>query len=502
MSQSQTGSDFVRMPSWTGAGAEINSRESFSSTIGSLVPITTSQKVWKPPELHHEISRSTAPSDILPKSSQPTSNSKIIHRSENWYELFYDLIFVAAAIQIGAIIKEDITFDNLVQSSLLFLMLRLTWDQVILYQNRFDTTDLLHVGFYLLQALATFIMTLHLAILSHDDHHWSSYDNVSSFSIAACVARGANVIMYVHVYHFIEEYRVGFRQYIVLLIITQAISAALFFVTSFANKFYEFQVYELLWFLVFVVERPVTSIGTIFIQRRNKKTGRMPHHLQHMIHRQGTFVLLISGEAIIQLVQTSAGFTAYDYVRGCLGFTIIYNVGILYYRQQEKCLDDTNIKDKPIGYAWEGIHVFLSLSILYFAVGVKLVYSEVSSGSRNLAEENLMTISASISLVFIFTLRMMHNGLHLDRKARLLTYIIRFVVSFFCAFIPLCTSNSSATIVILCVFTSFLVIQVRRPTDIFSFSSDWHTEGHICHQRCGGDASCRGFGTRQASGRS
>ena len=58
------------------------------------------------------------------------------HRSETWYELFYDLVFVAAAIQLGKVIKYDHRPLGLIKASLLFLMLRSTWDHLTLYQNR------------------------------------------------------------------------------------------------------------------------------------------------------------------------------------------------------------------------------------------------------------------------------------------------------------------------------------------------------------------------------
>jgi low temperature requirement protein LtrA len=58
------------------------------------------------------------------------------HRSETWYELFYDLVFVAAALQLGKVIKYDHRPLGLVKASLLFLMLRSTWDHLTMYQNR------------------------------------------------------------------------------------------------------------------------------------------------------------------------------------------------------------------------------------------------------------------------------------------------------------------------------------------------------------------------------
>lgn len=59
------------------------------------------------------------------------------HRAETWYELFYDLVFVAAALQLGMIIKYDHRLVGIVKAAILFLMLRSTWDHLTAYQNRY-----------------------------------------------------------------------------------------------------------------------------------------------------------------------------------------------------------------------------------------------------------------------------------------------------------------------------------------------------------------------------
>lgn len=66
------------------------------------------------------------------------------HRNETWYELFYDLVFVAGAIQIGNFMKYDISIWGLFKSGIIFAVLRSTWDQLMFYQNKFDTKGTFH----------------------------------------------------------------------------------------------------------------------------------------------------------------------------------------------------------------------------------------------------------------------------------------------------------------------------------------------------------------------
>ena len=42
------------------------------------------------------------------------------------------------------------------------------------------------------------------------------------------------------------------------------------------------------------------------------------------------------GEAVIQLVQAEGAYDVYSYVRAILGFGIVFNVGSVYYEQQQR----------------------------------------------------------------------------------------------------------------------------------------------------------------------
>lgn len=44
----------------------------------------------------------------------------------------------------------------------------------------------------------------------------------------------------------------------------------------------------------------------------------------------------LSGEAVIQLVQAQGNYDAFSYVRAVLGFAIVFNVGNVYYEQQQR----------------------------------------------------------------------------------------------------------------------------------------------------------------------
>ncbi len=100
--------------------------------MGPSVDTHTSKKIWQAPALH----RDTLPSrsELAFHSTKDVEYRHAVHRTEAWYELFYDLIFVATAIQIGEITHYDISLHGIFQSGLLFAVMRATWDQLMFYQ--------------------------------------------------------------------------------------------------------------------------------------------------------------------------------------------------------------------------------------------------------------------------------------------------------------------------------------------------------------------------------
>jgi len=149
-----------------------------------------------------------------------------------------------------------------------------------------------------------------------------------------------------------------------------------------------------------------------------------------------------------------------------MGFAIIFNVGDVYYQQQVVGrLTFLGTNAHPPTTLWTALHLVLSIAMLFFAVGVKVVYAnDCESKDRLLKEEFLMCVSASVSLMVIFFLRMTHKGIwYKGKRVRGYSYAYRFTLSLLCSFIPYFTQNATASIGMLFAFTTCLVTQ-----DLFS----------------------------------
>lgn len=109
---------------------------------------------------------------------------------------------------------------------------------------------------------------------------------------------------------------------------------------------------------------------------------------------------------------------------------------------------------------WSNLHMLLSLLMLFFAVGIKLLFTR-SEGDRSYTEECFLCASASGALGIIFLLRMMHKGIrYKGKRIRRAAYVFRFGASALCGFIPMWSSRGSITVLLLFIVTSLIVLQV------------------------------------------
>jgi low temperature requirement protein LtrA len=150
-----------------------------------------------------------------------------------------------------------------------------------------------------------------------------------------------------------------------------------------------------------------------------------------------------------------------DYARGLMGFAVVFNVGDIYYQQQllerEVIMDYTR---RSPSYIWISLHLLLSLAILFFAAGIKLVYDE-KSGARRREEEFLMCGCAATSLAIIYLLRFQYKGIWTNGSGfRFASYLFRFGMAGACAVIPVVTDSALVTVGLLLAITMLLIVQV------------------------------------------
>ena len=68
----------------------------------------------------------------------------VAHKSAGWLELFYDLIFVAAFIQLGNGLSSTVSMESVVSFASAFTALWISWSGFTYFMNRFTVDDFVH----------------------------------------------------------------------------------------------------------------------------------------------------------------------------------------------------------------------------------------------------------------------------------------------------------------------------------------------------------------------
>ena len=85
------------------------------------------------------------------------------HPHTNWGDLFFDLIYVAAAFQLGALLKESVSLKGVAYFLVLFMTLAHAWQCKLNYDARIDVDDLVHKLLDVVEALLVATMALHIS---------------------------------------------------------------------------------------------------------------------------------------------------------------------------------------------------------------------------------------------------------------------------------------------------------------------------------------------------
>ena len=263
--------------------AAIRSTRSVPSFLHSTFNrVQIKKEIWQLPSLHRDISSPysvppTGPESLTVVAAAPEVHSKYeVHREETFYELFYDLIFVAAAIQIGHVIQSDITTISLLESGLLFFVTRATWSQLMAYQNRLHNSDIVHYILYLLQAICAFIIAEHITV-GNDHKGWDRDHNLVSLSIAVCVSRTSLSIMHLQVVSLSTRY----RPFFIPICMSQLIGALCYLLPVIFVAFRK--CYYILWILALCTEGFGIMLYFKFCVPRDRY---VPWHMSHLMRRE------------------------------------------------------------------------------------------------------------------------------------------------------------------------------------------------------------------------
>jgi low temperature requirement protein LtrA len=202
-------------------------------------------------------------------------------KKASWLELFYDLIFVAAFIQLGNALSKHPDIPGFLAFAGLFVPLWISWTGFSFYMNRYTVDDFVHRVIVFVQMFAVGGMAVSAPHLL-DGHH-------KGFAFAYAIAQLLVTVMYIRTWKQAADGRAY-------------------------SKYWGgvFALAGIVWFISIFIEPPWTyafwaiGVALVFASPFSKQsralTERFPIDHEHLSERYGLLAIIVLGESFVKVL--------------------------------------------------------------------------------------------------------------------------------------------------------------------------------------------------------
>ncbi len=270
-------------------------------------------------------------------------------RTVTWLELFYDLIFVAALVQLGEGLADDPSGIGVGRFLAGFLLLWWSWTGTTFYMNRFVVDDLPHRLLVLGQMFAIGL----LAVGVED----AFGDRSAYFALSYAAVRVLLVIMYWRADRWMQGGHALSRRFVGYF----SAAVVLWIVSVFVPTPYRF----LVWLVAFAIE-----IAGPFGAPGKAEVRGSPADLAHMRERYALFTIIVLGESLIKLIGALASeeILSSASLLGALGFLIAAGLWWTYF---DDVAGARLHQTRNAAYIWVYSHLPLAAALTALGVAVK-----------------------------------------------------------------------------------------------------------------------------------
>jgi low temperature requirement protein LtrA len=298
-------------------------------------------------------------------------------RRVTWLELFYDLVYVAALIQLGNTLSEDVTAGGFTRFAILFALLWWAWTGITFYINRFIVDDVPHRLLIYLQMVGIAFMGVSVG---------GAFDDLSrQFALAYIFVRVVLALLYLRSWNVEKEVQPLIRMYVG----SYALGIALWVISLFMPV----STAPILWGIAMLLE-----VIAVFLPRARDLQTRFMPHVHHLRERFGIFVIIVLGESFIKIITSTLKIAVnFDILLfSVLGIFVVFGLWWLYFSKMEV----TEIRaDHFAPYIWIYAHLPLTIGFTAFGVAAKKVFQ--SLGTDYVKEPYLLLYCASLLLTVL-----------------------------------------------------------------------------------------------------
>jgi low temperature requirement protein LtrA len=324
-----------------------------------------------------------------------------VGRRATWFELFFDLVFVAGVARLSGLLAADFSLSGFVRFAFLFLVLWWCWVAHTFYATRFDRDEPAQrlLG---LATIASIVFVAFAAPLA-----FGAQGVV--FGIAVAAFKALLGITYAVAAMQSAKGRPVARIYVAI----QTVGAAIWGVSSLVDN-------EALRIGLWIVGLAV-DVASPFIVTRF--THALPPHPEHLPERFGLFTIILFGESVAALVHgvdhlPTIGML--DVATVCLAMMLPFLFWWGYF-DTVRGVAERHVHSREDArrlQIWAYAHIPLFLGTAVIAVGGRLV---VEHATFSLAQSLLFSGAAGIAMAALTLIAASHAG---PRQSRVIFFIV------------------------------------------------------------------------------
>ena len=277
-------------------------------------------------------------------------------RHATWFELYFDLVFVAAVSQLGAALERDPSAPVFARFAALFVVVMWAWILYALYANRFDTDDLIYrlakAGGML--AIAAVAVNLHQVM----DGHGGSV----GFAAGYVALRAFLIALYLRAWG--QDHAQG-RALSRVYVVGYSATTALWLASIFVPSPWRYG----LWCVAMLIDLAIPTRAWAVLKGAAVVVS-------HLTERFGTFFIIVLGESVVATVAGVAGleFTARSWIVAATCFAIALCLWWIYFD-----LADTSVVGRGVlGLIFVYGHFPLLAGVAAFGDGTRLAITEAA----------------------------------------------------------------------------------------------------------------------------
>ena len=297
-----------------------------------------------------------------------------------WLELFFDLVYVAALIQLGDQLSDDVSWSGVARFGALFAVLWWTWTGTTAFTNRFAVDDIVHRLLVFVQMFA--VANVALLAVGPNDNKWAW------LAVAYVASRIPLLIMYGRVVRGGGDGAFVARR----LLTGFAVGAGLWAVSIIVPEPRRF----VLWGIAMAIELLVP----VLVVRQGTNSSRIYEH--HFRERYAIFTIIVFGETFVKTLSKLAerGVSIETQVFG--GFVFVAAVALWWTYFDDVADSDLRTKHPLTRVAWVYSHLPLAAALTAFGVGSKKLV-DVDAFGDAIYQPYLWLFAGSIAVALVAT---------------------------------------------------------------------------------------------------